>query len=104
MIRLVTYRNFPVLDVQIERAYRRRRRITRDVVFLDVINEFSVITSLGKVRRWSRSRDWLRKLARAVDALDGAGSISERTSSRLVAANATRPARSSKRRRRAHRP
>lgn len=101
MIRLVTYTNFPVLDAQIERACRRRRRISRGVVLLDDINEFSVLRSIGDSRR--SSRNWLRNLARAVDALDGERSRKGRKPCRLVAANATRAERLGGRRRRANR-
>jgi predicted RNA-binding protein with PIN domain len=101
MIRLVTYTNFPVLDAQIERACRRHRRISRSVVLLDDINEFSVLRSIGDARR--SSRIWLRNLARAVDALDGERSRKNRKPCRLVAANATRAEPRGARRRRANR-
>lgn len=100
MIRLVTYGNFPVLDLQIEQAYRERRR-ARDVLFLDDTGEVAVLRSVGKPRRRvDRSRSWLQKLARAVAALD-----EERLSAhpRLVAANATGLAPARKRRKRAKR-
>jgi hypothetical protein len=103
MIRLVTYRNFPVLDVQIERAYRRRR-LSRDVVFLDDVSAFSALRSFGNSRRSARSREWLRKLACAIDALDGKRTRLETAPSRLVRANAPRTAQASKRRRRLKRP
>lgn len=37
MIRLVTYRNFPLLDLRMQEAYRRRR-ITGEFVFLEQID------------------------------------------------------------------
>lgn len=90
MIRFVTYRNFPILDLQIEEAYRRRYG-AREVVFLEDVDDIAVLKSLREARRRSnRSRDWLRRLAREVDALAQTPdpTARRRPSSRLVAANA----------------
>jgi hypothetical protein len=68
MIRLVTYRNFPLLDLQMQEAYRRRR-IAGEFVFLEQIDG-AILGSRGQsAGRFANSRDWLRRLERAVDAL-----------------------------------
>lgn len=91
MIRFITYRNFPLLDVQIERDYRRRCN-GGAVAVLAEIEEVEFVGSLRRVRRGSRrSRDWLLSLAREVDALAKTPETppSRPSSSRLIAANAT---------------
>ncbi len=69
MIRLVTYRNLPLLDLQMEDAYRRRR-IAGEFLFLEQIDEIPVVSARGKrAVRFAGSRHWLRRLQRAMDAL-----------------------------------
>lgn len=71
MIRLVTLQNFPLVDLQIERAYQRRRG--GDGV-LDAFSAGEVDDDLlWMVRearlRARRRRDWLRELALEIDSL-----------------------------------
>lgn len=69
MIRLVTYRNLPLLDLQMEDAYRRRR-IAGEFLFLEQIDAFPVFSAPGRQGgRFASSRHWLLRLQRAVDAL-----------------------------------
>ncbi len=69
MIRFVTQRNFPLVDLQIEQAYRRRR-ICRDIDFLSELEDRQAFESFAGARsRGRHSREWLRRLAKAVDAL-----------------------------------
>jgi hypothetical protein len=103
MIRLVTYRNFPLLDLQIQEAYRRRR-IAGEFVFLEQIDG-AILGSRGQsAGRFANSRDWLRRLERAVDALaqnSEALAGGRRNACGLVAANESGSPRRGKRRKRA---
>ncbi len=91
MRRFVTYRNFPLLDLQIEQAYRRRC----DGGAVAVLADIEDVASLGSLRearrRCKRSRNWLRRLAWEMDALTKKPDrdARRRSSSRLVVANAT---------------
>lgn len=73
MIRFVTYRNFPLLDLQIEEAYRRRCDASAFAVLADIED----VAIPGKRReercRSKRSRDWVRQLALELYALSKAG-------------------------------
>jgi hypothetical protein len=71
MIRLVTYRNFPLVDLQIERAYQRRcsndgepcRRLASD-------DEEELWRELREMRHNARrNSEWLRELAIEVQTL-----------------------------------
>lgn len=90
MIRLVTYGNFQLMDLQIEEAYRRRRE-TRRLLLLDDVEDLTVLRSLAYLRRRSsESRDWLCRLAHAVDALaapETGGARRRANAGRLVAVN-----------------
>jgi hypothetical protein len=99
MIRLVTYRNFPLRDMQMEQAYRRRR-VAGEIIILQEINEIAIGASSGESRRRKgRSHDWLRRLARAVDALATHPETPVRRCG-LVAANSSGEPRHGKRRQR----
>jgi hypothetical protein len=103
MIRLVTYRNFPLLDLQMEEAYRRRR-IAGEFVFLERIDGAILGAPGQSPERFANSQDWLRRLERAVDALaqNSEGLAGRRRKAcGLVAANASTSPRRGKRRKRA---
>ncbi len=90
MIRFVTYRNFPLIDLQIEAAYRRRCRATA-VTLIEDLEGVRILGSLPEPRRRNQSRDWLRQLVTDMDALSERGAnipaTRRRHPSRLVAAN-----------------
>lgn len=88
MIRFVTYSNFPLLDLQIEEAYRRRCNGTA-VAYVADIDAFSLVRPHRQSRRRTkRSRDWLRRLAWEVYALSSTDrEAARRCPSCLIAAN-----------------
>jgi hypothetical protein len=70
MIRLITFRNFPLLDLQIERAYRRRCNDgEKDYAFVETIDDELLWLVREAQARRRNNKDWLRELARQIDAL-----------------------------------
>lgn len=68
MIRLVTLRNFPLVDLQIKRAYRRRCADDETMcAFAEAIGDDDLLWALNMSRRRSlRDSDWLNQLAEEV--------------------------------------
>jgi hypothetical protein len=94
MIRLITFRNFPLVDLQIERAYRRRcGDEEKDYAFVETIDdELLWMVRQARLRRRQDS-DWLRELARQIDTLSSkgrkrSGSGRRRAAATVMAANA----------------
>jgi hypothetical protein len=70
MIRLITFRNFPLIDLQIEEAYRRRCEDERnDRAFVETIDdELLWLVREARLRR-RQKHDWLQDLARQIETL-----------------------------------
>ena len=71
MIRLITPQNFPYLDRQIERAYRRRCQADeRPCACIEIAEDEMLLRMIREARKRSRRRDeWLSRLAREVSTL-----------------------------------
>lgn len=68
MIRLVTLRNFPLVDLQIERAYQRRCSDEGGFSGPYVDDDLWWIMREARLRA-RRNREWLRELEQEVDSL-----------------------------------
>lgn len=94
MIRPVTLRNFPLVDLQIERAYRRRCADDETFcAFADAVGDDALLCALREARLRSRQdRDWLKELAQELAILSGKprkrGAMRRRRGVTPVAANA----------------
>lgn len=71
MIRLVTFQNFPLVDLQIERAYQRRCANDGDPCrCLASEDEEELWRAIREMRMHTRrNKDWLHKLEREVETL-----------------------------------
>lgn len=94
MIRLVTLRNFPLVDLQIERAYRRRCADKESFcAFAETVDDDALLWALRESRiRARRDSDWLTQLAQEVALLSAKprkrSGIRRRRGISSVAANA----------------
>ena len=94
MIRLITFRNFPLVDHQIERAYRRRCGVEQE--------DYALVETIGDETLWMvrearlcrrQNTDWLRELAKQIDTLSRkggkrGGAARRRGAASIMAANA----------------
>jgi hypothetical protein len=71
MIHIVTQRNFPILDLQIEEAYRRRCQNARSRACACISIETAMLLSAldNRSRPSDRGFEWLNRLALAMDRL-----------------------------------
>jgi hypothetical protein len=71
MIRLITPQNFPYLDRQIERAYRRRCQADdQPCACVEIADDEMLLRMIREARKRSRRRnEWMRRLAREVSTL-----------------------------------